>query len=67
MMSTGPATGYAATGVPTARLSMMTTPKVSVRLVNTKQSALAKYSASSTPVLAPAKQTSGYLRSSYAR
>ena len=38
-MSSGPATGYAATGRPQASASITTSPKVSVRLGKTKQSA----------------------------
>ena len=47
--STGPGAGTDATGRPEANASRMTLPKVSVRDGNTKQSALAKWAARSSP------------------
>ena len=55
IISTGPVTGYAATGVPVAIDSIMTKPKVSVFDGKTKTSASAKCLDNSLPNLAPKK------------
>src|SRR6516165_9731757 len=49
MTSSGPGTGKAATGTPQASASIMTSPKVSVRLGNTRTSAPERSAASSAP------------------
>lgn len=53
IISCGPGTGYAATGVPRLIASIITIPNVSTLLGNANTSALAYQSAKSDPVLYP--------------
>src|SRR5258707_2568290 len=60
--SSGPVTGKAATGVPHASASSWTTPKVSVRLGQTKTSASARWDVKSLQVFSPRNLAFGYRR-----